>query len=117
MGTQLTMDEQFQEDWLDRRLREEMPYIHDAGFTARVVQNLPAPVGRHSWRAAILLSVTLLASVVTYLASDGGRFLIVAAYRFAAMPLVFISLVAICSTLIATAVAASAALSTVREQR
>ena len=36
------MDEQLQEDWLDRRLREEMPYIDDAGFTARVVQKLPA---------------------------------------------------------------------------
>ena len=72
------MDEQLQEDWLDRRLREEMPYIDDAGFTARVVQKLPAPVSRQSWRAAILISVTLLASVVTYLASDGGRFLIVA---------------------------------------
>ncbi len=104
------MDEQLQEDWLDRRLREEMPYIDDAGFTARVVQKLPAPVRRHSWRAAILISITLLASVVTYLASDGGRFLIVAAYRFAAMPLGFIGLVAICGTLIATAVAASAAL-------
>ena len=58
------MDEQLQEDWLDRRLREEMPYIDDAGFTARVVQKLPAPVSRQSWRAVILISVTLLASVV-----------------------------------------------------
>jgi hypothetical protein len=111
------MDEQLQEDWLDRRLREEMPYIDDAGFTARVVQKLPGPVSRQSWRAVILISVTLLASVVTYLASDGGRFLIVAAYRFASMPLVFISLVAICATLIATAVAASAALVQARETR
>ena len=111
------MDEQFQEDWLDRRLREEMPYIDDAGFTARIVQKLPAPVSRRSWRAAILISMTLLASVVTYLASDGGRFLIVAAYRFASMPLVFIGLVAICGTLIATAVAASAALAETRGTR
>jgi hypothetical protein len=117
MGTKLTMDEQLQEDWLDRRLREEMPYIDDAGFTARVVQKLPAPVSRRSWRAVILISITLLASVVTYLASDGGRFLIVAAYRFASMPLGFISLVAICGTLIATAVAASAALAQARETR
>ena len=94
-----------------------MPYIDDAGFTARVVQKLPAPVSRHSWRAAILISITLLASVLTYLASDGGRFLIVAAYRFASMPLGFISLVAICATLIATAVAASAALAQARETR
>jgi hypothetical protein len=111
------MDEQLQEDWLDRRLREEMPYIDDVGFTARVVQKLPAPVSRHSWRAAILISITLLASVVTYLASDGGHFLIVAVYRLAAMPLLFVSLVAICCTLVATAVAAGAAWSNVREQR
>lgn len=108
------MDEQLQEDWLDRRLREEMPYIDDAGFTARVVQRLPAPQRQRSFRALILIAVTLLASGLTYLASDGGRFLIVAAYRFVSMPLLFISLVAICATLIATAVGASAALSTVR---
>ena len=111
------MDEQLQGDWLDQRLREEMPYIDDAGFTALVVQKLPAPRSQRSFRALILISITLLASIVTYLASDGGRFLIVAAYRFAAMPLLFISVVAICGTLIATAVGASAALSTVREQR
>ena len=111
------MDEQLKEDWLERRLREEMPYIDDAGFTARVVQKLPAPSSRHSLRALILLSITLLASVVTYLASDGGRFLIVAAYRFASMPLIFISLVAICATLIATAVGASAALAQARDTR
>jgi len=111
------MDEQLHDDWLDRRLREEMPYIDDAGFTARVVQKLPAPQRRDSFRALILIGITLLASVVTYLASDGGRFLIVTAYRFASMPLGFISLVAICATLIATAVAASAALAQTRETR
>ena len=113
----LTMDEQFQEDWLEQRLCEEMPYIDDAGFTARVVQKLPAPGSPYSFRAAILVGITLLASIVTYLASDGGRFLIVAVYRLAAMPLLFVSLVAICSTLVMTAVAASAAWSNVREQR
>jgi len=81
------MDEQLQEDWLDRRLRDEMPYIDDAGFTARVVQKLPAPQRQRSFRALILITVTLLASGLTYLASDGGRFLVVAAYRFASMPL------------------------------
>jgi hypothetical protein len=111
------MDEQLQEDWLEKRLREEMPYIDDGGFTARVVQKLPAPASRYSFRAAILLCVTLLASIVTYLASDGGRFLIAAVYRLSAMPLLFVSLVAICCTLIMTAVAASAAWSNVREQR
>ena len=36
------MDNQFQEDWLDTRLREEAPYIDDDGFTAKVIQQLPA---------------------------------------------------------------------------
>src|SRR3954447_10998746 len=100
------MDEHFQDDWLERRLREEMPYIDDAGFTARVVQNLPAAPAPRSWRAAILLAVTLLASILTYSVSDGGRFFVVEFYRLASMPLDFISLVAICSTLIITALAA-----------
>jgi hypothetical protein len=113
----LTMDEQLQEDWLDKRLREEMPYIDDMGFTAHVVQKLPAPGSRYSFRAAILVCVTILASIVTYVASDGGRFLVVAAYRLAAMPLLFVSLVAVCCSLVMTAVAASAAWSKMREQR
>ena len=102
------MDEQLQEDWLERRLREETPYIDDAGFTARVVQKRPAANRRRSYRAMILIGVTLLASIVTYLASDGdasGR----GAYRLAAMPLLFVSLVAICCILVMTAAAAGAA--------
>ena len=117
MEHRLNMDEQLQEDWLDQRLRDEMGYIDDDGFTASVVQKLPAAGSRYSFRAAVLLCVTLLASIVTYLASDGGRFLIVAVYRLAAMPLLFVSLVAICCTLVVTAVAASAAWSNMREQR
>jgi hypothetical protein len=111
------MDEQLQKDWLETRLREEMPYIDDDGFTARVVQKLPIPARRRSLRAAILIGVTLLASIIAYLISDGGRFLVVEAYRLASLPLVMLSLVAICCTLIVTAVAAGAAWSNVREQR
>jgi hypothetical protein len=111
------MDEQLPEDWLERRLREEMPYIDDDGFTPRVVQKLPAAHHRLSFRAVILLSITLLASALTYVLSDGGRFLVVEAYRFLSMPLLFVSLVAICCTLVMTAIAAGAALSNVRTQR
>ena len=111
------MDEQLQEDWLETRLRQEMPYIDDEGFTARVVQRLPAPRSRRSFRETIMISVTLLASSVTYLVSDGGRFLVVAVYRLAALPLLFVGLVAICCALVATAVAASAALANARTQR
>lgn len=111
------MDIQPEDNWLDQRLREEMAYIDDDGFTARVVRNLPAPRRQHSFRALILISITLLASLVSYLASDGGRFLVEAGYRLASMPLILISLVAICATLVMTAVAAGAALSHVRAQR
>lgn len=108
------MEEQLQEDWLDRRLREEMAYIDDDGFTARVVQKLPPPPRRHSFRAAILLSVTVLASLLAYILSDGGRFLAVEAYRLASLPLFLVSLIAIGCTLAVTAAAASAAWSSAR---
>ncbi len=111
------MDEQLQEDWLDRRLREEMSYIDDAGFTARLVQQLPAARPRRSYRAAILIGITILASVIAYFISDGGRFLVVEAYRLATMPVIFVSLLAICTSFIVTAVAAGAAWSNVRERR
>ena len=57
MGNELNIDEQLQADWLDAKLRDEMPYIDDAGFTARVVQQLPARRQRSRLlRAAILLA-------------------------------------------------------------
>lgn len=111
------IDEQLREDWLDRRLREEMPYIDDAGFTARVVQKLPAAQAPRSHRATILIGVTLLASIMAYVLSDGGHFFVVEAYRLVAMPVGIIGLVAICCTLVMTAVAAGAVWSNMREQR
>ena len=81
------------------------------------MQSLPAPARRRSFRETILICVTLLASMVTYFVSDGGRFLITAVYRLASMPVLFVGLVAICCALVLSAVAAGAALSNVREQR
>ncbi|HEY3601468.1 MAG TPA: hypothetical protein VGK72_05895 [Chthoniobacterales bacterium] len=109
------MDKQLQEDWLDARLREEMPYIDDEGFTARVVQKLPAARPR-SFRAAILIGLTVVASVIAYLLSDGGRFLVVEAYRLMSMPLVFVSVIAIVLSVAITGIAAAAAFSTVRQR-
>ena len=68
------MDENLQEDWLDARLREEASYVDDAGFTAGVIQKLPAQRVRRSYRAAILLAVTALASVVVYLLAGRSSF-------------------------------------------
>jgi hypothetical protein len=81
------MDEKQQEDWLDRQLREVAPYIDDEGFTVRVLQQLPPPRrGRDSLRAVILLGIALLASALAYVLSDGGRFLVIATARLAALP-------------------------------
>ena len=115
MGTKLKMDDQFQEDWLDTRLREEAPYIDDDGFTAKVIQQLPARRAR-SFRAAIIFCITLLGSAITYSVSDGGKFMIAAVNRLASMPILFVCLIAICCGLMMTAIATGAALSKVRER-
>src|SRR6266513_5033448 len=81
------MNEINQEDPVDRRLREAAPHIDDDGFTARVLQQLPVPRhARRSLRGAILLGITLLASVLAYVISDGGRFLVVAMARLMTLP-------------------------------
>jgi hypothetical protein len=110
------MDNHLEENWLDARLREEALYIDDAGFTAGVVRKLPPPRPRRSLRSGILLCVTVLASIVTYFVSDGGRFLIGAVNRLAVMPLLFICAVAVCCALLMAGIAAAAAVSKAREQ-
>lgn len=63
------------DDLLDARLRDEMPYIDDAGFTGRVMKQLPSR--RLSWsslRSFIILAATILSVVVAYFASDQGMF-------------------------------------------
>lgn len=93
------MDENLQEDWLDARLRDEASYIDDGGFTAGVVHKLPRRV-RRSYRAAILLGVTLVASVVTYLLSGGGWFIAEGVTRVALLPLPMIWLCAAGATVL-----------------
>ena len=69
------MDTANEFDDLDRRLREAIPYIDDAGFTRQVLAALPSPGARRQrLRAIILLGTTLLASVIAYVLSGGGRF-------------------------------------------
>src|SRR6266480_1467411 len=93
------MDNISEEDQLDRRLRDAAPYIDDDGFTARVLQQLPAPRHvRRSLRGAILLGVTLLASVLAYVISDGGRFLVVAVARLTTLPAFWLLARAFCTS-------------------
>ncbi|MBA3881397.1 MAG: hypothetical protein H0X73_01520 [Chthoniobacterales bacterium] len=112
------MDEQLQEDWLDAQLREEAPYIDDAGFTARVVQQLPA--GRRQSRVvrvSVLLGVTFVACVIAYLVSGGGRFLADAATFLVAMPLATVCAIAGLCAITVMGVSAYAAASNARELR
>src|SRR5438477_4802510 len=63
------------DDLLDARLRDETPYIDDAGFTARVMKQLPRR--RVSWstqRSFIIFAATIISVVVAYFASDEGMF-------------------------------------------
>ncbi|PYL64989.1 MAG: hypothetical protein DMF20_09570 [Verrucomicrobia bacterium] len=106
------MEQVNQEDWLDKELREATPYIDDAGFTARVLQQLPPPRrSRDLLRAAILLGMTLLASVLAYVVSGGGRFVSVTIERLAALPALWVFLLALASSLVVAAVGATAAIS------
>jgi hypothetical protein len=101
-----------QEDWLDRELREATPYIDDEGFTARVLQQLPPPGRRHDLlRAVILLGTTFLASVLAYLVSGGGRFVSVTLERLAALPALWVFVLALASGLVIAAAGATAAIS------
>lgn len=81
------MDNNSQEDLLDARLRDEAAYIDDAGFTARVVQKLPARPVRHWLRAVILLGLTLVASVIAYFLSGDGWFIAEGVARLTMLPL------------------------------
>ena len=106
------MEQVNQEDWLDKELREATPYIDDAGFTARVLQQLPPPRrSRDLLRAAILLGMTLLASVLAYVVSGGGRFVSVTIERLAALPALWVFVLALASSLVVAAVGATAAIS------
>jgi type IV secretory pathway TrbL component len=110
------MNDVKEEDWLDRQLREAAPYIDDEGFTARVLQQLPAPQhSRRSFRSAILLAITLLASVLAYLLSDGGRFLVVTVTRLTTLPTLWLFILALSSGILVMAGGVIAAISKTRE--
>ena len=111
------MNENLQEDWLYARLREEASYVDDAGFTAGVIQKLPAQRVRRSFRAAILLAVTALASVIVYLLAGRSSFIAEAVTNFIFMPLSLIYLMAIGAGLLLMAFGVTAAMSKAGGQR
>lgn len=117
MEHELNLDTQLQEDWLDAKLRDEAPYLDDAGFTARVVQQLPARRQSSFLRAFILLGVTFAACIVAYFLSGGGAIFANAAEFLVAMPFVTVCFIAGGCALMVTLLAASAAVIGAREQR
>ena len=111
------MEQELQEDWLDAKLREEAPYIDDAGFTAAVVQKLPVAQGSRSSRNVILLGFTIISTLVAYLVSGGGEFLADSAAFLVAMPIVTVCAIAGLSALLVTAIGGYAAIAKTRELR
>ena len=111
------MDKEIQEDWLDARLRAEAPYIDDAGFSSRVVAQLPVRGSRNSVRAVILLAVTLLASAIAYVVSGDGRFIVEAFAHLTQWSVVTLVLLAIGCGFLLTALGALAAIAKMREQQ
>ena len=60
------------DETLDRKLREAVPYINDDGFTARVIARLPAVRREPRWlRALIVLGLALLGTGVAYVIGGG----------------------------------------------
>ena len=113
----MTMNEQLQEDWLEAKLREEAPYLDDAGFTARVMRQLPARRQSSSLRAFILLAVTFVACALAYYLRGGGVVFANAAEFLVAMPFVTVCVIAGACALLVTLLGASAAVVKEREQR
>ena len=112
------MDAQLQdEDWLDAKLRDEMPYIDDDGFTSGVAQQLPVRRRSSKARAAILLSTTVLAAVIAYIVAGGGSFVMDVVGWFAVKPLASLYIITILCGLLVTGVAVFFAVSRSRKLR
>ena len=104
------MTEHHEDDWLDARLRDEAPYLDDTGFTARVMGQLPPRRRQSPWlRAAILVGITFIASVLAYVVSGGGVFLADAAAFVVAMPTLTVCALALCCGVLVTALGGYAA--------
>ena len=74
------------EDWLDVRLREEAPYIDDAGFTNSVMKELPDRGSLRTQRAIIILLAAIFSAVLAYFASGEGWFVRQAVTRALSFP-------------------------------
>ena len=106
------MNEPIEQDWLDRKLQEAAPYIQDDGFTARVLQHLPAPRQAGQFlRPLILVGMSAFASALTYVLSDGGRFLLVEMFKLTTIPTLWVVAFALASGMLVMAGGIFAAMS------
>jgi len=105
------MDEKLQEDSLDARLRDDAPYIDDAGFTSRVVQKLPARQVRRSYRVFLLLGITLAACLAAFWLAGGTSFAIDTYANMAMMPVTWMWVIAAAAAIVVMAGGLAAALS------
>ncbi len=106
------MNEQIEQDWLDRKLQEAALYIQDDGFTARVLQQLPTPQLRWQFlRPLILVGMSALASALTYVLSDGGRFVVVEMFKLTTIPTLWVVAFALASGMLVMAGGVFAAMS------
>ena len=98
------MSDATEQDWLDRKLQEAAPYIEDDGFTGRVLRQLPQPVQRLQFlRPLILVGMSAFASALTYVLSDGGRFLIVEMFKVTTIPTLWVVVFALASGMLVMA--------------
>jgi hypothetical protein len=105
------MNEKLQEDSLDARLRDDAPYIDDAGFTSRVVQKLPARQVRRSYRAFLLLGITLAACLAAFWLAGGTSFAIDTYANMAMMPVMWMWIIAAAAAVLVMVGGLAAALS------
>ena len=100
------------DEMLDRQLAEGAPYIEDDGFTAKVLQQLPRPQARLQFlRPFILVAASAFASALTYVLSDGGRFIIVEMFKITTIPTVWVVAFALASGMLVMAGGILAAMS------
>jgi hypothetical protein len=90
---------------LDARLRDEMPYIDDAGFTARVMKQLPRQrFALRTRRNLIIFVATIVSVVIAYFASGEGMFVHDAFARAATLqPLQLLLIICACGTVMTVA--------------
>ncbi len=106
------MNEEMEHDWLDKKLQEAAPYIEDDGFTARVLQQLPRSQPRLQFlRPFILIVASAFASALTYVLSDGGRFIIVEMFKLTTIPTLWVVAFALASGMLVLAGGTVAAMS------